>query len=139
MKQSADDNFKFDENTRKFSKWVEDTLGKGEIACHEQFLLFPQCLQKVCFPGASKDVIVWEWVNKMAKFIDMSKLKAFSDNKLNVVQKLKFVFGKIENMVEKGDNIGYQHFSFSYNVFIRLLCWVDKSLDCMLYFCKIIG
>ena len=24
--------------------------------------LFPQCLQKACFPGASKGVIVWEWV-----------------------------------------------------------------------------
>ena len=28
----------------------------------EQFLLFPQCFQKACFPGASKGVIVWEWV-----------------------------------------------------------------------------
>ena len=25
-------------------------------------LLFPQCFQKACFPGASKGVIVWEWV-----------------------------------------------------------------------------
>ena len=29
---------------------------------YEQFLLFPQCFQKACFPGASKGVIVWEWV-----------------------------------------------------------------------------
>ena len=36
---------------------------KGEIARYEQFLLFPQCFQKACFPGASKGVIVWEWVN----------------------------------------------------------------------------
>ena len=40
-----------------------DTMGKGEIAHYEQFLLFPQCFQKACFPGASKGVIVWEWVN----------------------------------------------------------------------------
>ena len=65
MKQSADDNFKFDENSRKFSKPVENTVGKGEIAHHEQFLLFPQCFQKACFPGASKGVIVWEWVNPL--------------------------------------------------------------------------
>ena len=38
-------------------------MGKGEIACYEQFLLFPQCFQKACFLGASKGVIVWEWVN----------------------------------------------------------------------------
>ena len=33
------------------------------IVCYEQSLLFPQCFQKACFPGASKGVIVWEWVN----------------------------------------------------------------------------
>ena len=38
-------------------------MGKGEIARYEQFLLFPQCFQKACFPGVSKGVIVWEWVN----------------------------------------------------------------------------
>ena len=37
-------------------------MGKGEIARYEQFLLFPQCFLKACFPEASKDVIVWEWV-----------------------------------------------------------------------------
>ena len=63
LKQPADDNFKFDENIRKLSKWVENTVGKGEIAHYEQFLLFPQCFQKTCFPGASKGVTVWEWVN----------------------------------------------------------------------------
>ena len=57
------DNFKFDANGRKLSKWVENTVGKGEIARCEQFLLFPQCFQNACFPGASKGVIVWEWVN----------------------------------------------------------------------------
>ena len=39
------------------SKLVENTVGKGEIARYEQFLLFPQCFQKACF-------IVWEWVKK---------------------------------------------------------------------------
>ena len=38
-------NFKFDENGRKFSRLVENTVGKGEIARNEQFLLFPQCFQ----------------------------------------------------------------------------------------------
>ena len=59
LKQSADYNFELDVNSRKFSTLVEDTVGKGEIACYEQFLLFPQCFQKACFPGASKGVIVW--------------------------------------------------------------------------------
>ena len=46
LKEFADDNFKFDENGRKFPKSVENTVGKGEIARYEQFLLFPQCFQK---------------------------------------------------------------------------------------------
>ena len=34
LKEFADDNFKFDENSRNFSKRVENTAGKGEIACY---------------------------------------------------------------------------------------------------------
>ena len=64
LKEFADDNFNFDENERKISKQVENTGGKGEIACYEQFLLFPQCFQKACFPEVSKGFIVWEWVKK---------------------------------------------------------------------------
>ena len=52
-------------------------MGKGEIARYEQFLLFPQCFEKVWFLGASKCVIVWEWVKHRKK---------------------KFVFNEMENM-----------------------------------------
>ena len=48
LKEFADDNFKFDEYGGKFSIEVENTVGKGEIAHYEQFLLFPQCFQKIC-------------------------------------------------------------------------------------------
>ena len=41
----------------------KNTVGKGKIAHYEQFLLFPLCFRKACFPGVSKGVIVWEWVN----------------------------------------------------------------------------
>ena len=41
LKEFADDNFKLDESGQKFSKWLENTAGKGEIARYEQFLLFP--------------------------------------------------------------------------------------------------
>ena len=68
LKQSADDNFKFDEETRKLSKRAENTEGKGEIARYEQFLLFPQYFQKACFPAALKGVIVWEWVKRSSQW-----------------------------------------------------------------------
>ena len=37
LKVFADDNFKFNEDSRKFSKRVENTVGKGEIAHYKQF------------------------------------------------------------------------------------------------------
>ena len=40
------DNFKFDENARKFSKQLENTVGKEEIARYEQFFLFPTVFSK---------------------------------------------------------------------------------------------
>ena len=48
LKEFADDNFNLVKNGRKLSKQVENTVGKGEIAHYEQFLLSPQCFQKTC-------------------------------------------------------------------------------------------
>ena len=39
LKKFADDNFKFDENGRKLSKRVENTVGKGEIARYKRPVL----------------------------------------------------------------------------------------------------
>ena len=77
LKEFADDNFKFDENGRKLSKRVENTVGKGEIARYEQFLLFARCFQKASFPGASKGVNVWEWVKSV--FLANSGISPFVD------------------------------------------------------------
>ena len=54
LKQSADDNFEFDVNSRKFSKRVENTVGKGEIARYEQFLLFPSVFKRLVSQGRQK-------------------------------------------------------------------------------------
>ena len=43
------------------------------------------------------------------KFLDWSRLKAFVDKKLNLAEKLKFVLGRVENIVGKGENASYQH------------------------------
>ena len=75
LKEFADDNFKFDETGRNLSKWVENTVGKGEIARYEQFFLFTQCFQKACFPGVSKGVIAWEWVKLFPFHLRLSCLK----------------------------------------------------------------
>ena len=55
-------------------------MGKGEIARYEQFLLFPQCFQKACFPGASKGVIVWEWVNTVTGDLGLTFIRKTISN-----------------------------------------------------------
>ena len=52
------------------------------------------------------------------KILDLSKLKALADNKINVTEKLKIIFGTVENIVKKGESV----FFFSYYVSKRLLC-----------------
>ena len=44
----VNDNIKFDENGGEFSKMVENTVEKGEIACYKQFLLLLQRFLKTC-------------------------------------------------------------------------------------------
>ena len=55
---------------------VENTAGKGEIACLEQFLLFPQCFQKTYTADTKKPGLLWERVK-----LDQSKIWLF-DNRL---------------------------------------------------------
>ena len=42
--------------------------------------------------------------------LEWSKLKASAEDKLNLAEKLKFVLGRVENIVGMGENAGYQHF-----------------------------
>ena len=122
-----------------FPKRIENTVGKGEIARYEQFLLFPQCFQNAHFPGASKGVIVWEWVNSLPnnKILYCSKLKAFADNKINVTEKSKFALERVVNIVGKGENAGYQHFLLFPLCFQKASFFGSvKSLDCVVELSK---
>ena len=44
------------------------------------------------------------------KSLHWSKLKAFADDKIKVTEKLKILLERVENIVGKGENAGYQHF-----------------------------
>ena len=44
------------------------------------------------------------------KILDQSKLNTFSDDKINLTQKLKLALRRVENILGKGENAGYQHF-----------------------------
>ena len=45
----------------------------------------------------------------MTKFLDWSRLKAFADDNLNLAETMKFVQGRVENIVGKGEN-DFLHF-----------------------------
>ena len=51
LKEFADDNFKIDENGRKFSKWVENTVGKEEIASMFSKNLYDRHVKAMAFLG----------------------------------------------------------------------------------------
>ena len=70
LKEFADDNFKFEEIGRKFSKWLENTVGKGEIARYQQFLLFPQCFQKTCTADTTEQTFCFaNWVQNKGPYL----------------------------------------------------------------------
>ena len=48
----------------EFYKLAENTLGKGEIARYEQFLIFPQCFLTTCTADTEKPDLVWERVKR---------------------------------------------------------------------------
>ena len=73
------------------------------------------------------------------KILGFPKLKAFADDKLNVAQNVKVGFHRIENIVGKEENSGYQHFllfpqCFQKFLFFSLQCvkichWVVKGFN----------
>ena len=83
-------------------------MGKGEIAHYEQFLLFPQCFQKAYFPGASKGVIVWQWVKQIVK----NKTKRKNEKKKPKKQALS----DVQNTHKRHQNIILSYVKY-------LQCW----------------
>ena len=66
------------------------------------------------------------------KFLDVTKLKAFADDKLKVAKMTIFLFDRVENTVGKGENAGYQHFLLFQHVFSKAFLFrVVKSRDCV--------
>ena len=44
------------------------------------------------------------------KILDVTKLKAFADDKLNVTKMMISLYDRVENTLGKGENAGDQHF-----------------------------
>ena len=62
------------------------------------------------------------WVTSLPddKILNKNKFKALAKDKLNVNQKLKFVLRRVENIVGKQENAGYQQFLLFQQCFQKL-------------------
>ena len=95
---------------------VENILGKQKmLVTYQDFLLFLQCFQRLCFSGSLK--VFFSLPNNT--YSDWSLLKVFADDKLKVTEKLKFVLERVENIVGKGENAGNQHFLLFPQCFLK--------------------
>ena len=65
LKEFADENSNFDENGKKFLTRVENTTGKGEIARYEQFLLFPQCFQRLVLQTCKNHSLANDYLSRI--------------------------------------------------------------------------
>ena len=63
------------------------------------------------------------------KILDHTKLKVFADDKLNVTKMVISFFDRVENIVGKGEIACSSNFSFSHNVFIRLLSQMRQKVS----------
>ena len=59
------------------------------------------------------------------KFLNLTKFRAFADDKENVAKIMISVFDRVENIVGKGENAGHQHF------FFFLLCFQKTSFSAL--------
>ena len=55
------------------------------------------------------------------KILDWFKLKAFADNNISVAKMMISPCDRVENIVGRGENSGYQYTFFPHDVFKRLI------------------
>ena len=103
LKEFPDDDFKFNENGRKFFKQVEKHCGKRRNCSLRAISPFsPQCFQKTCTNqglfGKGLRFYLAENIKSLPNnsILVLSKLKAFTDDKISLTQKLSSVFSRID-------------------------------------------
>ena len=99
--------------TKTAQKWLENTVGNGEIARYEQFLLYPQCFSKDvnCRQVKTRACLGKGLTLPNDKILDLSKLKASADDKMDCDSKTEIYFGKGRKHSGKRRNCWLQAFS----------------------------
>ena len=63
LKEFADNNFNFDENGRKLSKWVENTVGKEKLLVTSNFAFSHSVFKRHALQTRKNQGLFWERVN----------------------------------------------------------------------------
>ena len=67
------------------------------------------------------------------KIFSFTKFKALADDELSVTKVMSYGFDMVENIVEKGENAGYQHFLLFPQCFQKSFSLqVIKGWDCVI-------
>ena len=99
LKEFADYHCELDENGREFSKRVENTVGKGEIARYEQYLLFILCFQKIIIYIMSINSLLLNLVTSLPEGkCKVDNNKNIRKQQCNIVSKNRIDFERIKNM-----------------------------------------
>ena len=88
----------------------------GDSSCFVSFV-------SICTSLSVRNVFDFTFFDSLPndKIVDWSKLKAFADNKIKALEMMIFVFDRVENIVGKGENAGYQHFFFFPQCFLKAI------------------
>ena len=110
----------------------KDIPGLEENACNQDFLR-THFLSERLLPLAFTDGTVQYMVNPLPnnKILNVTKLKAFADDKSNVTKMMISLYDREENTMGKEENAGYHHFLLFPVFFKTLFFKVIKSLDCV--------
>ena len=114
---------------------MENIFEQGENACNKHFLSLFKAFSKASFINlyfsiggeplsrpqnvseSNCEKQVHSSLNNL--ILGLSKSKAFADDIMKVIVNLKFVLLKVENIVGKGENAGYQHFLLFLQCFLK--------------------
>ena len=108
---------------------VENTLGKGENAGYQHFLLFPLCFPKPSFSGLLIGGIVWFRVNPFPKdkFKTLPNWRTLQTTILKLMKMVESSLHGLKTLWEKEKLFVTINFSFFRRVFKRLLLQTHKN------------
>ena len=88
-----------------------------------------QCFQNTLSSVLKKIISITFNPNPLDKILNQTKLKAFAVDKLKITKMIISVFDRVENSVGKGEIAFASNFSFSHNVFKRLLSQTRQNVS----------